>query len=160
MLYNNIYKKIFMALSLLLLTDQVLKEHIESLPAKRKKAHWRASRHALRLKSKRRTSGAVQSQSSSGGIQAAAGGVGGDGNTAVGAMTGPAAAAGLSRASVSSTRTLRSFDMNSTEDSGMSVVLYGCWNIQCYCYLAVFESAERKGKGASFPRVNLALTLL
>ena len=47
----------------------------------------------------------MQRQSSGGGIQAAAGGVGGDGNTAVGAMTGPAAAAGLSRASVSSTRT-------------------------------------------------------
>ena len=127
----NIHKKIFMSLSLLLLTDQVLKEHIESLPAKRKKAHRRASRHTLRLKSKRRTSGAVQSQSSGGGIQAAAGGVGGDGNTAVGVMTGPAAAAGLSRASVSSTRTLRSFDMNSTEDSGMLIILmymYGCWN--------------------------------
>ena len=128
-----------MTLSLLLprLTDQVLKEHIESLPAKRKKAHWRASRHALCLKSKRHMSGAVQSQSSGGGIQAAAaGGVQwGDGNTAVGAMTGPAAAAGLSRASVSSTRTLRSFDMNSTEDSGMSIVLmymYGCCNTRLY----------------------------
>ena len=103
--------------------DQVLKEHIESLPAKRKKAHRRASRHALRLKSKRRPSGAVQSQSSGAvGIQAAAGqGVGEDGSTgaAAVAMTGPApAAAGLSRASISSTRSLRSFDMNSTEDSG------------------------------------------
>ena len=103
--------------------DQVLKEHIESLPAKRKKAHRRASRHALRLKSKRRPSGAVQSQSSGAvGIQAAAGqGVGEDGSTgaAAVAMTGPApAAAGLSRTSISSTRSLRSFDMNSTEDSG------------------------------------------
>jgi hypothetical protein len=101
--------------------DQVLKEHIESLPAKRKKAHRRASRHALRLKSKRRPSGAVQSQSSGAGIQAAAGSVGEDGSTgaAAVAMTGPAAAAaGLSRASISSTRSIKSFDMNSTEDGG------------------------------------------
>ena len=104
--------------------DQVLKEHIESLPAKRKKAHRRASHHALRLKSKRRPSGAVQSQSSGAvGIQAAAGqGVGEDGSTGAAAwvaMTGPApAAAGLSRASISSTKSLRSFYVNSTEDSG------------------------------------------
>ena len=105
--------------------DQVLKEHIKSLPAKRKKAHRRASHHALRLKSKHCPSGAVQSQSSgAAGIQAAAGqGVGEDGSTGAAgvAMTGPAAAAalaGLSRASLSSTRSLRSFDMNTTEDGG------------------------------------------
>jgi hypothetical protein len=28
------------------------------------------------------------------------------------------------------------------------------------CDAAVFENGEMKGKGASFPRVNLALTLL
>ena len=109
-----------------------MKEHIESLPAKRKKAHRRASRHALRLKSKRRPSGAVQSQSSGVGIQSTAGGVGEDGSTgaAAVAMTGPVSATGLSRASVSSVRTLRSFDMNSTEDSGR-----WSFGIQMYMYM-------------------------
>ena len=39
--------------------------------------------------------------------------------------------------------------MNSTEDSGMhmSIVLmymYGCWNIQYYCYLAVFAECRKE----------------
>ena len=122
--------------------DQVLKEHIESLPAKRKKAHRRASRHALHLKSKRRPLGAVQSQSSSGGgIQAggASGGVGEDGGTGVAggvAMTGPAAA-GLSRASVSSTRTLRSFDIGSNDDSGRWSPNY---NVMYFLYVCVVQA--------------------
>ena len=83
----------------------MLKEHIESLPAKRKKAHKRASCHALRLKSKRRPS---QSRPAVAPVQSP---VGGDGSTA---MTG-----GLSRGSVSSTRTIRSFDMNTPVDNSI-----------------------------------------
>ena len=60
---------------------------------------------------------------------AGASGIGEDGSTGVAAgvaMTGPAAA-GLSRASVSSTRTLRSFDINSNEDGWWTL-----FNLQCH----------------------------
>lgn len=83
-----------------LYTDQVLKEHIDSLPAKRKKAHRRASRHTSRLKSKRRPSLPPPS------IQSAA---------EVHPLT------SVSRGSVSSTRTARSVDMTADADSGKSM---------------------------------------
>ena len=77
--------------------DQVLKEHIDSLPAKRKKAHRRASRHALRLKSKRRSSVPPPS---------------------VPTTTDVTPLPGVSRGSVSSLKIARSFDMGTETESG------------------------------------------
>ena len=80
-----------------LCTDQVLKEHIDSLPAKRKKAHRRASRHALRLKSKRRPSLPPPT---------------------VPIVAEMSPLTGVSRGSVSSMKTARSVDMTPDADTG------------------------------------------
>ena len=84
--------------------DQVLKEHINSLPAKRKKAHRRASRHALRHKHKRQPSLTQPN------IQTASG--------EVGSVT------GISRGSVSSVKTLRSVDMTPDPDTGKYMYMH------------------------------------
>ena len=96
----------------------------------------------------------------------------GDGNTTVGAMTGPAAAAGLSRASqcllhqdsevIRHELNRRQWYVSSTDVYAwlLEYMIVYTWNIQCYCYLAVFESAERKGmqRCSSQPCINIIVS--